>query len=39
MAKIQLNGKKVIIKLAKGIICGFGDDGYIMALKAMSKIL
>ena len=31
--------KSLISKLAKGIICGFGADGYIMALKAMSKYL
>ena len=29
--------KSLISKLAKGIICGFGADGYIMALKAMTK--
>ena len=31
--------KSLISKLAKGIICGFGIDGYIMALKAMNKKL
>ena len=31
--------KSLISKLAKGIICGFGAEGYIMALKAMNKIL
>ena len=31
--------KSLISKLAKGIICGFGDYGYIMALKAMNKYL
>ena len=31
--------KSLISKLAKGIICGFGDYGYIMALKAMKKYL
>ena len=31
--------KSLISKIAKGIICGFGDDGYIMALKAMTKYL
>ena len=31
--------KSLISKLAKGIICGFGADGYIMALKAMNKYL
>ena len=31
--------KSLISKVAKGIICGFGADGYIMALKAMNKYL
>ena len=31
--------KSLLSKVAKGIICGFGADGYIMALKAMSKYL
>jgi 3-dehydroquinate dehydratase II len=31
--------KSLISKVAKGIICGFGDYGYIMALKAMRKYL
>ena len=31
--------KSLISKLAKGIICGFGDYGYLMALKAMNKYL
>jgi 3-dehydroquinate dehydratase II len=31
--------KSLISNLAKGIICGFGADGYIMALKAMKKYL
>ena len=31
--------KSLISKVAKGIICGFGADGYIMALKAMNKFL
>ena len=31
--------KSLISKIAKGIICGFGADGYIMALKAMNKYL
>ena len=31
--------KSLISKVAKGIICGFGADGYIMALKAMTKYL
>ena len=35
----EFRHKSLISKLAKGIICGFGADGYIMALKAMSKYL
>ena len=31
--------KSLISKVAKGVICGFGADGYIMSLKAMSKFL
>ncbi len=31
--------KSLISKAAHGIICGFGVDGYIMALKAMKRIL
>jgi 3-dehydroquinate dehydratase II len=33
----EFRHKSLISKLAKGIICGFGADGYIMALKAMTK--
>ena len=35
----EFRHKSLISKLAKGIICGFGADGYIMALKAMNKFL
>ena len=31
--------KSLISKVASGIICGFGSEGYIMSLKAMKKIL
>jgi len=31
--------KSLISKVAKGVICGFGADGYIMALKAMQNYL
>ena len=31
--------KSLISKIAKGIICGFGSDGYIMALEAMKNYL
>ena len=29
----------LISKLAKGVICGFGAEGYLMAIKAMKKLL
>ena len=35
----EFRHKSLISKLAKGIICGFGAHGYIMALKAMNKYL
>ena len=35
----EFRHKSLISKLAKGVICGFGADGYIMALKAMNKFL
>ncbi len=31
--------KSLISKIAKGVICGFGSEGYIMALKAMINYL
>ena len=31
--------KSLISKVAKGVICGFGAEGYIMSLKAMNKFL
>ena len=31
--------KSLISKVAKGVICGFGEEGYIMALEAMIKYL
>ena len=31
--------KSLISKVAKGIICGLGADGYIMSLEAMNKFL
>ena len=31
--------KSLISKAAKGVICGFGIDGYILALRAMKKYL
>ena len=35
----EFRHKSLISKVAKGIICGFGTEGYIMSLKAMKKIL
>ncbi|MDC0937731.1 type II 3-dehydroquinate dehydratase [Pelagibacteraceae bacterium] len=35
----EFRHKSLISKVAKGIICGFGADGYIMALKSMNKFL
>ena len=35
----EFRHKSLISKLAKGIICGFGADGYRMALKAKKKYL
>ena len=31
--------KSLISKIARGVICGFGTEGYIMALKAMTTFL
>ena len=35
----EFRHKSLISKLAKGIICGFGAEGYVMALNAMRTIL
>ena len=35
----EFRHKSLISKLATGIICGFGSEGYIMALEAMKTIL
>ena len=35
----EFRHKSLISKVAKGIICGFGADGYIMALEAINKNL
>ena len=35
----EFRHKSLISKVASGIICGFGSEGYIMSLKAMKKIL
>ena len=35
----EFRHKSMISKLATGILCGFGTDGYIMSLKAMKNFL
>ena len=35
----EFRHKSLISKVAKGIICGFGADGYIMSLNAIKKFL
>ena len=35
----EFRHKSLISKVASGVICGFGSEGYIMSLKAMKKIL
>ena len=35
----EFRHKSLISKVANGVICGFGEDGYIMALNAMSQYL
>jgi len=35
----DFRNKSIISKAANGIICGFGVNGYIMALKSMKEIL
>ena len=35
----EFRHKSLISKVAKGVICGFGADGYIMSLQAISKFL
>ena len=35
----EFRHKSLISKVAKGVICGFGAEGYIMSLKAMNKFL
>jgi len=38
-AREDFRHKSLISKAAKGIICGFGTEGYLMAIDAMVKIL
>ena len=35
----EFRHKSLISKVAKGVICGFGIDGYLMSLQAIKKIL
>ena len=35
----EFRHKSLISKVAKGVVCGFGDKGYIMSLEAMKKFL
>ena len=35
----EFRHKSLISKVANGIICGFGADGYLMSLQAINKIL
>jgi 3-dehydroquinate dehydratase-2 len=35
----EFRHKSLISKIAKGILCGFGTDGYIMALQAMKNYI
>ena len=35
----EFRHKSLISSVAKGIICGFGTEGYVMSLNAMSKYL
>ena len=35
----EFRHKSLISKVAKGVICGFGIDGYLMSLQAMNKFI
>ena len=35
----EFRHKSLISKVAKAVICGFGVDGYLMSLQAMSKFI
>ena len=35
----EFRHKSLISKVAKGVICGFGSDGYLMSLQAINRIL
>ena len=35
----EFRHKSLISKVAQGVICGFGSNGYLMALKAMKELI
>ena len=35
----EFRHKSLISKIARGVICGFGENGYVMALGAMKKYI
>ena len=35
----EFRHKSLISKVAKGVICGFGTDGYLMSLQAINRLL
>ena len=35
----EFRHKSLISKVARGVICGFGADGYLMSLQAINKLL
>ena len=35
----EFRHKSLISKVARGVICGFGADGYLMSLQAIDKLL
>ena len=35
----EFRHKSLISKVAKGVVCGFGANGYVMSLEAMCKFL
>ena len=35
----EFRHKSLLSEVAKGVICGFGADGYTMSLRAMNKFL